>query len=331
VPQGQQEPYRGRSTGDGCKRASSSGSSGSSQSGMFSVSSSAVKTGDLARHEGLRCVIAAPDNKLEQMYAARLEQQQVAYAAELDRRRAAHAADLTGMQRKMDILQEEVQVRAGQATALREENQRLRQLVSSQAAVCEREVRAACTLAGNVQQLQACLEAATSELNAAAAESYETIDLLAASETARAAAEQLVPVLRCEALELRCQLQDAQMLVVQMGMWADTQAAELNKLAQQAVTDRNIKEAAMASIACLDQQVDVATGLVHAVLVAMGTPLTCGVSLPGGLQLLPTTISPMLKVMAPLVADVIGDSSKWGAELVRLCAINSRMAMQSLA
>ena len=275
--------------------------------------------------------MAAPDHKREQMYAAHLEQQVVAHATELDRLRAAHAAELTCMQRVIAQLQEEVKVRAGQATAFTEENSRLRQLVSSQAAMCEREERAACTLAGTVQQLQVCLEAATSELNASMAESYATFDLLAASETARAAAVQLVPVLRCEALDLRCQLQDSQMQVVQMGMWAAIQAAEVNVLTQQAVTDTNVKEAAMASIACLDKQVNVATGLVHAVLVAMGTPLTCGVSLPGGLELQPTCRSPQLKAMVPLVADVIGDSSEWGAELMRLCAVNSRTAMQDLA
>jgi len=80
---------------------------------MASVQSSAAQTEGLARLEELQCVMAAPDHKREQMYAAHLEQQVVAHATELDRLRAAHAAELTCMQRVIAQLQEEVKVRAG--------------------------------------------------------------------------------------------------------------------------------------------------------------------------------------------------------------------------
>ena len=72
-----------------------------------------------------------------------------------------------------------------------------------------------------------------------------------------------------------------------------------------------------------------ATGIVHAVLVAVGAPLTASVCLPGELQLLPTSSSALLKDLVPLVAGVIGSSSKWGAEFMRLCAIRSRQQCHS--
>jgi hypothetical protein len=127
-----------------------------------------------------------------------------------------------------------------------------------------------------------------------------------------------------------CELHQLQAHTAQVEQLALNQAAVVDLLFQQANDNANTMMALLTSNANLVQQVQMATGLMHAVLVAVGAPLTESVCLPGGLQLLPTASSPLLQDLVPLVATVIGGSSRWGADLMRLCAVHSRTALQEL-
>lgn len=72
-------------------------------------------------------------------------------------------------------------------------------------------------------------------------------------------------------------------------------------------------------------RLDLAESLVHAILVAVGVPL---VEVVGGLK--PTVCTPLVKELVPLVQTVMARSGDWGAELMRSCAVEGRMALQKL-